>query len=224
MAGSERRQGGGRVGVTLAKISVEHVVLVRGLHQGIGADENGVDIQLCDPRAQVGHAVHTEHAVHGPVTHVRAVEEVIPKVELLHPEQTLRFVCTARHVNQPRERLASQTGGNNQRSLPCPRQGPGSVVRVLVHTPRPRPTTVRQRGVRGGTILAGNREPRERLVNFVRHILLLICPVLRGQREANFDDRGETISENRSRLEESFAVVVLLGQPCPHCGPAVGEH
>ena len=92
-----------------------------------------------------------------------------------------------------------------------------------MHTPRPRSTTVRQRSVRGGTVLAGNREPREGFVNLVRRVCLLVRPVLCRQRHADLDDRRKIVRSEGTRFEESLAVVVLLRQPCAHGGPVVGE-
>ena len=95
-----------------------------------------------------------------------------------------------------------------------------------MHTPRPRPATVRQRGVRDGAIPTGNREPREWFVDLVRHVRQLKRPVLRGQRETNFDDRRKTTRSDFdvTRFEEGFAVVVLLSQPRAQGWPTVGEH
>eukprot|EP00964_Phaeocystis_antarctica_P109797 scaffold74210_cov78-Phaeocystis_antarctica.AAC.1 len=126
MARSERRQRGGRFGVAMAKVSVKHVVRVRCFHQVVDANKVRVYVELGGSRAQVGHAKASEHAVHGPVAHVRGVQVVVAEVELFQTEETLRFVWTARHVDQPRKALESQTHGSTQCSIPCPREGPGA--------------------------------------------------------------------------------------------------
>eukprot|EP00964_Phaeocystis_antarctica_P109799 scaffold74211_cov83-Phaeocystis_antarctica.AAC.2 len=126
MARSERRQRGGRLGVAMAKVSVKHVARVRCFHQVVDANKVQVYVQLGGSRAQVRQAKASEHAVHGPVAHVRVFQEVAAEVELLHTEETLRFVWTARHVDQPRNALEPQTHGHNHRAVPCPSQGPGA--------------------------------------------------------------------------------------------------
>ena len=170
--------------------------LVGRFHERVQSDIVSVDVQLGHARSQVREPEATEHPMHGPITHVGGVSQMVAKVELFHTKQPLRAVGTSRDVDKPRKRLGPCADGYHQGAL----------------SSGPRATSRRESRVRCRSVIACDCQFRERPVHFVRRIGLVVRPVSGRHRQAKFDHGRQAVGGGDAvGLEKRLAVVVLFG-------------